>query len=131
MYNFSNMSKIRLYYAKLLIETDDHLGAKCLLLDNVRDCQCELMVRYSRRTGVTIPDMKIIKCVASAHPVQAADDHASAARESVLRRRRLPTSERVSEDYSVRLLHASLCRGELLRYCEAVPDFEHCHRMRA
>ena len=63
MYNFSNMSKIRLYYSKLLIEADDNRGAKCLLLDNVRDCQCELMVRYSRRVGTPLPDMKIIKCV--------------------------------------------------------------------
>lgn len=80
MYNFSNMSKIRLYYSKLLIQADDSKGAKCLLLDNVRDCQCELMVRYSRRVGTPVPDMKIIKCVSCVHPVQDAHNYPAAAR---------------------------------------------------
>lgn len=59
------MIKIRLFYAKLLIEERDYLGAKYLLFDNIRDCQVEIMVRSTTETRATSSDPKIMKSVAS------------------------------------------------------------------
>lgn len=62
--NFSNMVKIRLYYAKLKLMQADWKSAKELLIDNVKDSQIELSLRKSKNPSAN-NDPKVQKCVQS------------------------------------------------------------------
>jgi hypothetical protein len=57
------MQKIRLYYAKLLIQADEMSKAKLLLLDNVRDFEAEMSIRSLRCYAIHAVEPKVIKSV--------------------------------------------------------------------
>jgi len=61
------MMKIRLYMAKVFIETQEQNKAKQLLLDNVRDFQVTTYLLLSRDAGLFIGQPKATKSVPSIH----------------------------------------------------------------
>ena len=62
--HFLNAMKIRLYMAKVFIETQEQSKAKELLLDNVRDFQVVAYLLLSRDAGFFTGQPKVSKSVA-------------------------------------------------------------------
>ena len=61
--HFLNMMKIRLYMAKVFIETHEQSKAKQLLLDNIRDFQVTVYLLLSRDAGLYTGQPKASKSV--------------------------------------------------------------------
>ncbi len=57
----ANLFKIRIYYAKLLINKGDYKQAELLLLDNLKSAQCEMLILDSKSNGPVVahPSKKV------------------------------------------------------------------------
>lgn len=67
--NFANMQRVRLYFAKLLLEKGDWQPAKDLLFDNIKDAEIELSLRRGKNPSCG-NNPKVQKCVAIANQIK-------------------------------------------------------------